>query len=488
MDDPASDPTGHNANPSTRRTVDTHDESRSIDFDYLWRQILLHVRVHFSPAAAGIVERTRVRSGPMATLAGATDVDLLIPTDRPRMPPERSWRVPFRETSLTLWASVPAPDGWTTWPSPKTPLWHVRADGALLPAWDLFGNLLALLTLEEERAHTGRDAHGRVTGAMSARDRAGLLEVPAFNEAVAAIVAAGFAREHGDPALRARGTHGALAAAVILSHDLDILRGNDPITQGVRLYRWLSPLARGRAPKPGGFSALVTNARAPYRHYRDAIDTMIGAERAACARSSFYFLNGTGGRHGARSGDADIAPARRRVPPGWNIGIHYNYDTLLDGGRLRAQRESLERLLGEPVAGGRAHYLRFDPDRSYGFLDAQGIEYDESLGYPDRAGYRAGIAGAYHPPDPQTGRALNLVEIPLSLMDVALYRQYPHAIHDTVLRLFRHLNQVGGTLSLLVHLEAVGRPELDADDFDYAGLLAALRGEGARFVLPGDFR
>jgi hypothetical protein len=46
---------------------------------------------------------------------------------------------------------------------------------------------------------------------------------------------------------------------------------------------------------------------------------------------------------------------------------------------------------------------------------------------------------------------------------------------------------IGGALAMVVHLEAVGRPELDEDTFRYAELLTALRAAGARFMLPGDY-
>lgn len=462
---------------------------------YVRSELSYHVRHHFSAEAVAWLERTRVVTGPRGTLERRLAADLLVPDDSTAGPTPQPWHVPFRDTRLTLWNGVPAPAGWISWPSAEAPLWHLRPDGAAMPAWDLFGNLRRLLTLEEERGIATRDRHGRVAGAMSPRDRSGLLEVPALNEAAAALVALhqAQAEAHANgaralaPALLEGRALPLLPAGVILSHDLDILRGNDPITQAIRLYRWLAPLLRGRRPGARGLGALVANAREPHARYRDAITRFVEIERAAGARSSFYFLNGTGGRFGARSGDRDIPASRRLIPDGWNVGMHFNYDTLLDVRRFRSQRESLERLLGHATPGGRAHYLRFDPVHSFAFYEAQGLRYDETLGYPDRAGFRAGVAGAYHPADPRSWQRLQLVEIPLALMDVALPRQYPDDIHGTVRRLFRHLREVGGTLSMVVHLEAVGRPELDDDTFRYAELLDMLRGDGARFVLPGDF-
>lgn len=464
------------------------------DLRYVRGELAFHAGRHFLPEAGPLLERMRVAAGHSDELRGA-EADLLVPLDGSRESLGDAWRVPFRDTHLTLWNRVPAPRGWTSWPSAEAPLWHLREDGAAMPAWGLFENLTGLLSLAEESRITARDAHGRVAGAMSPRERAGLLEVPAFNEAAAALLALAQAqaeaRANGSrrlaPALLEGRALPLRPAGVVLSHDLDILRGNDPITQSIRLYRWLAPLTRGRWPDARGLRALAFNARTPHARYRDAIARIVAIERAAGARSSFYFLNGRGGRFGARSGERDIPASRALIPEGWNVGMHYNYDTLLDAARFRAQRAALERLLGHPTPGGRAHYLRFDPQRSFAFFEAEGLAYDESLGYPERAGFRAGVAGAYHPPDTGTWSPLRLVEIPLALMDVALYRQYPDDIAGTVRRLFRHLREVGGALAMVVHLEAVGRPELDDDTFRYDALLDMLRGDGARFLLPGDF-
>lgn len=459
---------------------------------YLDGEMRFHAGRHFTPEGVAALAGLRIQWNADAADAQAPAA-LVIPPGGSGTA-SRPWQVPFAGTRLTLWNPVAAPAGWRAWPNDEAPLWHFAPSGTAMPAWDLAGNLLRLMTLAEETSHPQRDRHGRVTGAMSERDAAGLLEVPAFNEAVGAIVALGRARAAAGPggrlddALLGGAGLPVRPGGVVLSHDLDILRGNDPITQAIRVYRWLRPLAAGRPAKPRGARALLTHATAPYRHYRDVVARIVEIERAAEARSTFYFLNGSGGRFGARSGPRDIPATRALIPPGWDVGMHYNYDTLLDGARFRAQRDELQQLLGAPVAAGRAHYLRFDPARSFAFLDAMGIAADETLGWPDRAGFRAGVAGAYHPADPRTGRALQLVEIPLALMDVALERQYPGRVKDEILRLFRHVHAIGGALPMVVHLEAVGRPELDEDTFDYPGILDALRRAGARFMLPSEYR
>jgi hypothetical protein len=454
---------------------------------YLRDAIALHLRHHFRSSAATLWAAARVRFAPLGELVHDREADVLVPTDlESGLVPRETWSVPFGGTQLRLWNRVPPPPGWRTWPSAEAPLWHLAADGRAIPAWDLYGNLSRLLSLAEDLATGARDAHGRVPDAASPRVAAGLHDVPALNDAAAALVALLAARRRGatdpDPQVRDH----VLPPAVVLSHDLDLLRGNDPITQSIRLWRMVRPLARGRAPQPRFARALVENARHPRRHYLEALDRVVALEREHGARSAMYFLNGSGGRHGARSGARDIPSARARVPEGWCVGMHYNYDTLLDPVRFESQRRQLEPLIGEPVRGGRAHYLRFEPRGSFAFLEAHGLLWDETLGFRDHPGYRAGVAGAYHPPD-AAGRPMRLLALPLAIMDVTVAALEPAARERLVLGMLAHLAEVGGTLTALFHLEEVGHPDLDGDERPYAALLAALRRAGARFRVPTDY-
>lgn len=453
---------------------------------YLEGEIAFHLRHHFRPEALAAWRALRLRWAPYGELADARD-DVAIPTDlaAPAAVGD-AWTVAFAGTRLTLWNRVPRPDGWRGVPNDDRPLWYERG-ATRMPAWNLFGNLVRLLTLAEETAVGARDRHGRFVGAMSPRDAPGLLAVPAFNEAVAALAGVALWRQSGS-----REGHEAIGGAleppgVALSHDVDLLRGDDVVTQAVRAVRFARPLLRARRPDWNAGRAIVVNALSPRRHYLETISRLVELERAAGARSSFYFLNGTGGRFGARSGATDIPAARAAVPDGWNLGMHYNYDTLACAEAFRRQRKELERLLGRAVDGGRAHYLRFDPARSFVFLESQGLRYDESLGYPDRIGYRSGVAGAFHAPDGAAGEARRLVEIPLAVMDGTLADRHPGQGLAVVERLLGHLARIGGTLSILVHPGVFGNPELEDPATPYDALLAAARRLRARFLLPADF-
>src|SRR5207248_7757008 len=76
------------------------------------------------------------------------------------------------------------------------------------------------------------------------------------------------------------------------------------------------------------------------------------------------------------------------------------------------------------VAGASVHGLRFHNLRGgYGALPAVAaaeFEYDSSLGFAEEPGFSAGIARPFRPYDREQDRPLDLIEIPLALMDTSL--------------------------------------------------------------------
>lgn len=455
---------------------------------YLEETIRAHVGRFFSAAAGRALEATPLRWCSTAQAAQPRERAVYIPTDvAPLAAPVHAWRVPFGGTELTLWNALPepAPEWRPLYPS-APPLWYVHPCGAVMPAWNMARTLLDLLMLKEETASPVRDRHGRFVGEMSPRAAAGLLEAPVFNDAVAALVAACVGlQKTGVPAMElAPGL--VQAPGLVLSHDLDQLRGNDIWTQAVRLSRALLPRGRS-APKLRNAWLALVNAVLPRRYYFDNIVGMIAIERMLGFSSALYFLNGSGGRFGARSGSKLIPAVAAVTPTGWDLGLHYNHNTHLDPQAFAAQRAELEALLGREVVAGRAHYLRFDPARSWRFYADMGIRADESLGYYDRIGYRAGIAGPFRPYDAESGQALPLVEMPMVFMEDALVKQYPADPVAAFERHLRHIAVVGGALSLLFHPGQFHNPEHPQTLGLYRRLLGRARLLGARSMRARDF-
>jgi hypothetical protein len=454
---------------------------------YLEDTVHAHVRRFFLDSARAAFEAVTLRWCTMTEAAHPQERALFIPTDVvPSACHGKAWTVAFGATRLTLWDALPQPSSEWCLQDPSAPLWYVHPSGAVMPAWNLARTLFDLLTLKEETSCSERDAHDRFLSRMSPRADMSLLEAPIFNDSVAALVAACIGLQRAGVPDAALATGLVTAPALVLSHDLDQLRGNDVWTQVVRLSRAVLP--RGRAfPQVRNVWLVLVNAVLPRRYYFDNIVGMIAIERMLGFTSSLYFLNGTGGRFGARSGAGLIPDVAALTPAGWDLGLHYNYDTHHEPQAFAAQRAELEALLGRRVVAGRAHYLRFDPARSWHFYVDRGIQADESLGYHDRIGYRAGIAGPFRPYDAECAQALPLVEMPMVFMEGTLVKQYPSDPVEAFERHLSHIAVVGGAVSLLFHPGQFNNPEYPETLGLYRRLLGRARRLGARSVNVRDF-
>jgi hypothetical protein len=450
---------------------------------YLWRQILCHISLFFNTEALSLVESTKIIFTTLNKAFTIRGPAIAIPTDiQFHIQPQSPYLIPFNGTHLHLWNPInpPTDSDWHGIPeNSEHPLWYIHASGTHIPAWNLFGNLFGLLTFQEETQLPTRDRHRRFIASFSPRIKANLLEVPVFNDAVAALVGACIGL--------AQNGHASLHLGEILkppvmvpSHDCDILHGNDWWTQGIRGFRIIAPLLSGKMPRVSNLWWITRNAIRPKDFYFNNIPGMITLERMFGYTSTFYLLNGSGGRFGARSGSALLPELISTVPNNWAIGMHYNYDTFLDSEKFSGQRQELSSILGYEPVTGRAHYLRFDPEQSFLFLSKQGITIDESVGYSDRIGYRCGIGGCFQAYDPTAEKALNIWEIPMVIMDDTMLSQYGPETIVVLKRLLQHLSKVGGALSVIFHPGAFYNPEFPEMHRLYHKMLIASRDLGCR--------
>lgn len=444
-----------------------------------------HAALCFSEEAVRALDAVPILFGPDSLAVAATRPSLIIPTDidipdRPDIIEE----LEFNGTRVMLYNPLPPPDGddWEVIRWGQHPTWYRHLTGCIRPAWNVFSNVCDLLTFGEERRIATRDTHGRLPQSHSPRAEAGLADRPVFNDASALLMAAAAGLADGqDPRRDIRDL--VLPLKVVLSHDCDILDGGDWVTQAIRLVKMF------RGPLQGNWRTLlnpiwiIRNALAGRRFYFDTVPQMIDLERQLGFRSIFYILNGTGGRFGFRNKFEDVEDLLRLIPDGWDIGLHYNYDTFLDASRFADQKKQVEAITGEKLLAGRAHYLRFDPLRSFAFLEDAGIKFDESVGQIEANGYRAGVASVFRPCLEERGHQGRIWELPLQFWDCHLHQKADFLKFQTMLE---HLCCVGGVTSVLFHPGNFYNPEFPEMTGVYKKVLFFLKDAGVASVTPAD--
>ena len=458
----------------------------SLEFaEYALQEILFAARFIATEKGLRLLHSTRIKVVPGESVRDARGPEIVLPADiaTPLIPQEPR-QIPFNGTFLTLFNPLPRPGGeWQALPNEAAPAWWRHPTGALTPAWNMLGNVYDLLTFREDLEIAARDRHGRLPAAASVRTPAGIGKVPVVNEALALLLDAIATMEQGvAPTFRLDGL--IEAPALVLSHDCDLLRGDDVITQAIRAYRIFQPCFRGRAPRLRLMRIIFANYRHPYRYFLDDLLKMLAVERRFGYRSVIYALNGTGGRFGARSGLGAVRKLLERVPAGWQIGIHYNYDTFHQPERFASQKAEIEALIGEAVTAGRAHYLRFDPRKSPAFVAERGIRFDESIGWSSQNGYKAGIAAPFRPLNEAVGTRLEVIELPLVFMDANLVEGEDG--HLSFKNLFGHLEKIGGVISVLFHPGTFANPERPDLEGLYLRILGFANAARARNLMPSD--
>ncbi len=220
---------------------------------------------------------------------------------------------------------------------------------------------------------------------------------------------------------------GGAGFALGLSHDVDRVakRGQYPfnVARAVARVRpgWLADEGR----------SLVSLVRGddPYWNF----DRIQELEERLGVRSTFFFLDESGrprwtslrsnvlyrGRY--RLADPAIQRAIRELDAGgWEIGLHGSYGSYLDADLLGAEKERLEEVVGRPVIGTRQHYLRLQVPETWRLQGALGLEYDSSLGFTDRAGWRWEERRPFRPVEADPGRPALPLQIPMTAMDGTL--------------------------------------------------------------------
>lgn len=104
----------------------------------------------------------------------------------------------------------------------------------------------------------------------------------------------------------------------------------------------------------------------------------------------------------------------------FEIGFHPGYKAFEDYNIFIAEKNKMDKILGYSCYGGRHHYLRFEIPTTWYYWEKAKLKYDSTLGYPDQVGFRCGTCHPFKGFDIERDREINILEIPLIVMDATL--------------------------------------------------------------------
>lgn len=236
--------------------------------------------------------------------------------------------------------------------------------------------------------------------------------------------------------------------AVNLTHDIDIVNYS-----GLKIpYEAAMALSRGKIGRTG---RVLLNKFSRTLNPIWNFDRILKLERQFEARSSFYFLALEKGET-----DFNFRPDQVKdvfkdlIDAGCEVGLHGGHQAYNNPDVLKREKERLEKAVGKEITGYRSHYLRFEVPTTWEILSDAGFQYDTTFGFADCVGFRNGMCHPYKPFNRTTEKLIDILEIPLIIMDCTFdfYMRFDlEQAWKLTCRLIDRVAELHGVMTILWH-------------------------------------
>ncbi|MCB2221974.1 MAG: polysaccharide deacetylase family protein [Bacteroidetes bacterium] len=287
--------------------------------------------------------------------------------------------------------------------------------------FDLISSAFFMLTRWEEMIALKRDVHDRLPDEESLAFKHGFYQRPIVNEYVEFIwnvlIYLGFEGKRKEHQFEA-----------MVTHDIDELWR----------YRKFSRFLRamtGDVLQRKSFHSLmntihdfvdIKSGNKPDNY--DTFRMLMDLSEAENLKSRFYFIPGEPGEPDVRYSIHEPkvrAVIQEIVNRGHEVGLHASYAAFNDPQRFTLELDRLKQIQPE-ITGGRQHFLRHKNPDTYRLWEEHGLRYDSTLGFAFDAGFRAGTCFSFPVFDLVKREQLQLIEKPVTVMEVALRKKYNH--------------------------------------------------------------
>ena len=331
---------------------------------------------------------------------------------------------------------------------------------------DLFGGAFFMLTRYEEIVNGERGRHDRFEAHQSIASQADFLDRPIVNEYVELL----WSWLHGLwPALTRKQRN----TRLIVSHDVDF-----PFYSSRRSWlsiakESISDVIRRYSPATGMKKArMLLNRNNTVQDPFNTFEWLMDISEQADIRSAFYFIcEDTGAKLDGNYSiyeDRIQELMRNMHKRGHEIGLHPTIDTYMDRNRIQFQFNELLKVasandIRQQAWGGRQHYLKWKAPFTWQYWEDAGLQYDSTLSYADRVGFRCGTCYEYPVFNVLTRTSLQLRERPLivmeqSILDKAYMAMDKNRLFDSIASYYDQCKKFNGDFTLLWHNSQLMKP------------------------------
>ncbi len=336
-----------------------------------------------------------------------------------------------------------------------------RTEKGMHISYDIIGLTYWMLTRQEEVGRTDLDDHGRFAATSSHAYKNGYLERPVVDEWLHIL---GQVIQRTWPSIKLKQN----SFSIKVSHDVD-----QPSQYAFKTWGQIARIMGGHLIKRRDLKAFV---QTPYIklvsinkiHASDnfyTFDWIMSQSEQHGLKSAFYFMCSNSGIY-----DGDYILEDRRIrhlirkihQRGHEIGLHPSYGSYQKTEMIGNEFSRLLSICDEEKVqqsewGGRMHYLKWTQPDTLRSLEKSGLDYDSTLGYADRPGFRCGTCFEYPAFDPVAKETLKLRVRPLILMDSTFIGEKYLGIgmseqaENIALKLKNICRKLQGTFTILWH-------------------------------------
>ncbi len=247
--------------------------------------------------------------------------------------------------------------------------------------------------------------------------------------------------------------------AFCLSHDIDLLYLRRPVKDRV-----LSLFGKSTYKSADNFNYVYGSLfkEKPYPAF--SLKKLDNINKSWDINSTYYFLSLQEGEQDYNYNVNTIRDTVNLLKERKNeIGLHGGHQAYNNIEKLNQEKELFESVTGSNCVGYRNHYLRFDINSTWKILTKLKFQYDTTFGYPDCVGFKNGMCYPFHPYDFKQQAFLEIVELPLIVMDATFFfymRLNDEQIKMIIKDLLKKVKAIGGVFTLLWHNNNISEKNL----------------------------
>lgn len=323
---------------------------------------------------------------------------------------------------------------------------------------DIFASSFFMLTRWEEYVNKVRDQHNRFPASASLTYKNNFLYRPVVNEYVEMLW---------NMLLKLRITQKRKRRKfeMVLTHDIDVPLKYMTLTSGFREiigdFIKRRDLALGFKNFKHKFLFHTGFKKDPF----DTFDYLMNISERIGIKSYFFLMDkGTSNYdNDYKINDKFLESVIQKINiRGHNIGFHPSYNTYNDKDLFGKEKTEIETRLGIQLKYGRQHYLRFEIPTTWQIWDDNNMEWDSTLSYGDKEGFRCGTCYEYSTFNFLTHKKLTIKERPLVVMDGSFVeyqlRISPIEMEEKINILLERCRKYRGLFVFLWHNSSFGVP------------------------------